>query len=236
MYYQDPQVTKKRRIIAIIAIIVIIFVALLLFTVKKIITLEDIIIKEKQVDLDLGESYTIEYELSPSSVPNQELVWSTDNTNAISLDNGTVTGINAGAANVWVSSKKYPNIRKKIYITVASRKRRFSQRLEREFGYQRKDANVFAYQGDQYVFDFNNNYLSSQDNGLDYYYYYKENYILGIDGYGSHISAEYRYDIGTGHYSCNGDCKNIPMPTAAMLDLMNKLKEYLGAEFTLDDL
>ena len=66
------------------------------------------------VTIKAGESSTVTATTTASS----SIVWSSSNSNVVSVKNGTIKGLNKGSATVKASLKDYPNITAQVKVTV----------------------------------------------------------------------------------------------------------------------
>jgi len=70
------------------------------------------------IEIQFGESKTIEASVLPGNATEQELVWKSSDENIVTVDGGVITTIGSGVAEITVSSKENSEIKETIEITV----------------------------------------------------------------------------------------------------------------------
>ena len=87
----------------------------------KVVPATGIRLTETSAELDEGETLELFYKLEPSDATTQGVVWASDNTDVATVDeDGIVTAVKAGTANITVSVKGQPEIKATCTITVKS--------------------------------------------------------------------------------------------------------------------
>ena len=83
---------------------------------KKVIDITDIIVKDQKIELYIGDSYHLEYEIVPSDATNKNVSISSSNKNVIAFNqNKDAVAVGAGDATITISSN---NISKQITVHV----------------------------------------------------------------------------------------------------------------------
>ena len=231
---------NKKLIIKLLSIpiIILLIVGLVFFFIYKSKEIRDIDIRKENLYLLVGESYRVEYQIVPSKAENVDLLWITDNENIISLENEVITGKATGTANVWVSSKQKPEVKKKISVSVTTKRGRLIQRLKSEFGYRSID-NIHYISDTGYSFDFSNDLFILSEGDIKYRYYYKERYIIYEEN--SFGNSKIVFDVNNYSSSCSTDQEkwcdsNLEIVSSKMKIMVDMLETYLGRDTTVDEI
>ncbi len=80
------------------------------------ILIEDILIKDNILNIKVGDSYSVNYEIVPNGAFIDNIVWSSSNTSVVSVDKGIIVGKSVGSCTVYIKSG---NINKEITVNVS---------------------------------------------------------------------------------------------------------------------
>ena len=238
--YYVGQETKNKTTFKIIMWSIGIAIVLIGFLIYRFSVLREIVIKDTEIQLLPGNTYTIEYTTKPKTRINDKIVWTSNNDNAISVNNGVITAIAEGEAKVWAKSKQHPDIYTTVDVVVKSRTTRFKDKLKKTFDYKEESKNYLK-KGKDNIFDINNHVFIIIQYNTTYTYYYKEGYIAAVTT-NSYDSTHYRYDVNSGTLNCSSayesSCyESFLTSVRDQMELMrDTLKDYLGREYTIEDI
>lgn len=85
------------------------------------IAVTDIQLSLSELNLEEGEQQTITATVLPQNATDQTLIWTSSNSNVVSVDNGVITAQKAGKATITVSSAANPEVSQTISVVVAER-------------------------------------------------------------------------------------------------------------------
>ncbi len=70
----------------------------------EVINVESVALNSQNEELKIGETTTLVATVMPSNATNKKVVWSSDNTNVATVNNGVVTAVGEGSANIKVTT------------------------------------------------------------------------------------------------------------------------------------
>ncbi len=70
----------------------------------EVINVESVALNSQNEELKIGETTTLVATVMPSNATNKNVVWSSDNTNVATVNNGVVTAVGEGSANITVTT------------------------------------------------------------------------------------------------------------------------------------
>ena len=70
----------------------------------EVINVESVALNSQNEELKIGETITLVATVMPSNATNKNVVWSSDNTNVATVNNGVVTAVGEGSANITVTT------------------------------------------------------------------------------------------------------------------------------------
>ena len=70
----------------------------------EVINVENVTLNSQNEELKIGETTTLVATVMPSNATNKKVVWSSDNTNVATVNNGVVTAVGEGSANIKVTT------------------------------------------------------------------------------------------------------------------------------------
>lgn len=224
-----------------ILVLVLCVVGIIGYFIIKNTTIRDLDIKEESVQLVVGETYTVEYQTVPKSANKVELLWSTDNESAISIDNGVITAKEVGNGIVWVKVKSKPEIKKRFQVTVMTKNQKFKYRLMNIYEFKKINDNYYQ-ENDTTSFDFDNAVYTTSNNGMIFRYYYKDNVVVANPSFRD-TNTEMRFYLNEGTESCvsttyNDFCaeENKNGVRQGKDIILTIFQGYLGREYTIGDL
>ena len=71
----------------------------------EVINVESVALNSQNEELKIGETTTLVATVMPSNATNKKVVWSSDNTNVATVNNGVVTAVGEGSANIKVTTE-----------------------------------------------------------------------------------------------------------------------------------
>lgn len=232
-------------ILGVLSLVAIIAISLIVLIPKKI-HVASISLPDESIKLYVGDSYSLEYNITPTNATNQNVKIDISNKNIVEYNNNLVNAIASGETKLCVISEENDQIFSCIDINVTTKREEFIAMLDRVW---KKTADGI------YSFDENisiniNNYtfvFTDEEAGLkaSYIYHFKDNYVDGWADMGNNFSVQYWYNPSTKLLSCVGSTTLVQQTAcgyanqSVTINLFEQIIEFANValgDYTVDDL